>query len=100
MVRPPVFPAEEKVRVALSILAGGMSVAEAARRSKVSDRPETCVWQLDNSRVRDDQWWDLAPRRVSGLLVEVRPPVPHLPDREHPRRVSTRSSSPWPRPNS
>jgi transposase len=36
MVRPPVFPVEEKVRVVLSILAGEMSVVEAARRSKVS----------------------------------------------------------------
>jgi len=38
MARPPVFPAEEKVRVVLSILAGEMSVAEAARRSKVSEQ--------------------------------------------------------------
>jgi len=59
-----------------------------------ADRPDTCVWQLDNSRVRDHQWWDLAPGRLPGLLVEVHPPVPHLTDREHPRRVSTRSSSP------
>ena len=36
MSRPPVFPVEEKVRVVLSILAGEVSVAEAARRSKVS----------------------------------------------------------------
>jgi len=36
MARPPVFPVEEKVRIVLSILAGEMSVAEAARRSKVS----------------------------------------------------------------
>ena len=38
MVRPPVFPVEEKVRVVLSILAGELSVAEAARRSKVSEQ--------------------------------------------------------------
>src|SRR5450759_5175490 len=38
MSRPPVFPAEEKVRVVLSILAGEVSVAEAARRAKVSEQ--------------------------------------------------------------
>jgi len=38
MARPPVFPAKEKVRVVLSILAGEMTVAEAARRSKVSEQ--------------------------------------------------------------
>src|SRR5665647_112185 len=38
MGRPPVFAAEEKVRVVLSILAGEMTVAEAARRSKVSEQ--------------------------------------------------------------
>ena len=38
MARPPVFLAEEKVRVVLSFLAGEMSVAEAARRSKVSEQ--------------------------------------------------------------
>ena len=32
------------------------------------------VWQLDFSRVRDHQWWDLADRRLPGLLVEVRTP--------------------------
>jgi transposase len=37
MSRPPVFPTEEKVRVVLSILAGEISVAEAARRAKVSE---------------------------------------------------------------
>ena len=38
MSRPPVVPAEEKVRVVLSILAGELSVAEAARRAKVSEQ--------------------------------------------------------------
>ena len=32
MARPPVFPVEEKARIAGSILAGEVSVAEAARR--------------------------------------------------------------------
>jgi len=38
MSRTPVFPVGEKVRVGLSILAGEVSVAEAARRSKVSEQ--------------------------------------------------------------
>src|SRR5665648_365934 len=44
------------------------------------------VWQLDNSRVRDHVRWDLADRRLPGLLEQVRAPVPHLPDREPARR--------------
>jgi transposase len=38
MARPPVFPAEEKVRIVLSILAGEITVADAARRAKVSEQ--------------------------------------------------------------
>ena len=38
MSSAPVFPVEEKVRVVLSILAGEVSVAEAARRAKVSEQ--------------------------------------------------------------
>ena len=36
MSRAPVFPVEDKVRIVLSVLAGGVTVAEAARRAKVS----------------------------------------------------------------
>ena len=38
MAGPPVFPAGEKVRVVLLILAGEMCVAEAARRSRVFEQ--------------------------------------------------------------
>lgn len=38
MSRPPAFPAEEKIRIVLPILAGETTVAEAARRSKVSEQ--------------------------------------------------------------
>ena len=38
MSRPPVMPAEEKVRIVLSVLAGEASVAEAARKAKVSEQ--------------------------------------------------------------
>ena len=37
MARPPVFPVEQKLRIVLSVLAGEMTVAEAARRNKVSE---------------------------------------------------------------
>ncbi|WP_241251359.1 hypothetical protein [Candidatus Protofrankia californiensis] len=36
MSRPPVFPAENKIRIVLSVLAGEVTIAEAARRNKVS----------------------------------------------------------------
>lgn len=38
MARPPVMPAQEKVRIVSSVLAGKVSVAEAARRAKVSEQ--------------------------------------------------------------
>src|SRR3954451_20719809 len=38
MARPRVFPAEDKVRIVLSILAGEITAAEAARRAKVSEQ--------------------------------------------------------------
>jgi transposase len=36
MSRPPQFPVEDKIRIVLSVLAGEMTVAEAARRNKTS----------------------------------------------------------------
>ena len=38
MGRPPVIPAERKTRIVLSVLAGEMSIAEAARPEKVSEQ--------------------------------------------------------------
>jgi len=38
MARQPVFPVDEKARIVLSVLAGEVSVAEAARRAKVSEQ--------------------------------------------------------------
>lgn len=38
MGRPPVIPAEQKARIVMSVIAGEMSVAEAARREKVSEQ--------------------------------------------------------------
>ncbi len=37
MGRPPAIPPEKKIRIVLSILAGEMSLAESARREKVSE---------------------------------------------------------------
>ena len=38
MGRPPVIPAEKKARIVMSVIAGEVSVAEAARREKVSEQ--------------------------------------------------------------
>lgn len=38
MSRPPVIPAEKKIRIVLSVLQGEISFAEAARREKVSEQ--------------------------------------------------------------
>ncbi len=38
MGRPPVIPVEKKTRIVLCILAGEMTIAEAARREKVSEQ--------------------------------------------------------------
>lgn len=38
MGRPPVIPAEKKTRIVLSVLAGEMSIVEAARKEKVSEQ--------------------------------------------------------------
>lgn len=36
MSRPPQFPVEEKIRIVLSVLAGEVTIAEAARRHRTS----------------------------------------------------------------
>jgi transposase len=38
MSRPPTIPPEKKTRIVLAILAGEMSIAEAARKEKVSEQ--------------------------------------------------------------
>ena len=38
MARPPVIAVEKKTRIVLSVLAGEMTIAEAARREKVSEQ--------------------------------------------------------------
>jgi transposase len=67
MVRPPALPPEEKVRIVLSILAGEMTVAEAARRAKVSEQSvgnwkRQCCRGVD--RFRDSRCSPQGPGRV------------------------------------
>jgi transposase len=38
MARPTALPMEEKVRIVLAVLAGELTVAQAARQSKVSEQ--------------------------------------------------------------
>ena len=38
MGRPPMIPPEKKTRIVLAILSGEMSIAEAARKEKVSEQ--------------------------------------------------------------
>jgi transposase len=38
MSRSSVFPVEDKIRIVLSVLSGEMTIAEAARRNKVSEQ--------------------------------------------------------------
>ncbi len=38
MGRPPVIPPEKKIRVVLAVLAGEVSISEAARKEKVSEQ--------------------------------------------------------------
>ena len=40
MSRPPVIPVEKKIRIVLSVIQGEVSVAEAARREKVSEQAD------------------------------------------------------------
>ena len=46
MGRPPVFPAEQKARIVLSVIAGELTIAEAARREKVSEQ-SISRWKAD-----------------------------------------------------
>lgn len=52
MGRPPVIPVEKKTRIVLSILAGEMTIAEAARREKVSEQ-SIGRWKADSQQTRD-----------------------------------------------
>lgn len=53
MGRPPVIPVEKKTRIVLSILAGEMTIAEAARREKVSEQ-SIGRWKADFLEAEDE----------------------------------------------
>jgi transposase len=65
MARPLVFPAEEKVRIVLSILAGEITVAEAARRAKVSEQ-SVGFWNASSSKPARPGWSTASPGRPRG----------------------------------
>ena len=50
MGRPPVIPPETKTRVVLAVLSEEVSVAEAARKEKVSEQ-SIHRWKADSARV-------------------------------------------------
>ena len=84
MGRPPMFPAEVKTRIVLSILAGELSVAQAARQEKVSEQ-SIGRWKAEF----------LEGGRTALLAGRSGPSLPGFQARqraERPRR------GPWPRP--
>ena len=66
MSRPPVFSAENKIRIVSSVLAGEMTIADAARRNKVS---ETSIGKWKQQFLRGRQARAGRLRRVAALLA-------------------------------
>ena len=64
MGRPPVIPAEQKARIVMSVIAGEMSVAEAARREKVSEQ-SIGRWKADFLEAGKSAEGRLGPSRTS-----------------------------------
>ncbi|PWH07131.1 hypothetical protein DEO23_00225 [Brachybacterium endophyticum] len=89
MAKPPTIAAEEKVRIVLSVLAGEVTIAEAARRAKVSEQ-SVGNWKrqfleggrtgIETGRSKPsgpfsdtaDARRDLAVEALSGLYVDLR----------------------------
>ncbi|MGN6686443.1 MAG: transposase [Actinomycetales bacterium] len=55
MGRPPVIPAEKKTRIVMSVLAGEMTIAEAARKEKISEQ-SIGRWKADSSKPARPRW--------------------------------------------
>ena len=69
MGRPPSIPVEKKTRIVLSVLAGEVSIAEAARREKVSEQ-SIGRWKADFLDNRRGVGWEvrgLAPTEAMKL---------------------------------
>ncbi len=54
--RPPVIPVEKKTRIVLSVLAGEMSIAEAARKEQVSEQ-SIGRWKAEFVEGGRTRWW-------------------------------------------
>ena len=55
MGRPPSIPAEKKTRIVMSVIAGELTVAEAARRERVSEQ-SIGRWKADFLRPARPRW--------------------------------------------
>ena len=75
MGRPPIIPAEMKTRVVLSVLAGEVTIAEAARREKISEQ-SIGRWKADFLEERERLRWPLASpvRRRASSSWRLRSP--------------------------
>lgn len=73
MPHPPAMPVDDKVRVVLAILAGELTVAEAARRAKVSEQ-SVSVWKrqfIEHGRAGLASGRSRASTREAQLEAEV-----------------------------
>lgn len=73
MSRPPAFPAEQKVRIVLSILAGEITAADAARQFRVSEQ-SIGTWKrqfLEGGRAGLESKTAGAPSREAELEAEI-----------------------------
>ncbi|MEV0148138.1 MULTISPECIES: helix-turn-helix domain-containing protein [unclassified Nonomuraea] len=71
MPQPPAIPVDEKVRIVLSILAGEMTVAQAARRARVSEQ-SIGTWKrqfIENGRAGLVAKNSRTPSRKSGTRI-------------------------------
>ena len=74
MGRPPVMPVETKTRIVLSVLAREVSIAEAARKEKVSEQ-SIGRWKADLLQAGRARW----PRAEQGPRIERRSWRPRSP---------------------
>ena len=65
MGRPAVIPAAQKTRIVLSVLSGEMTIAEAARRGKVSEQ-SIGRWKADFLEAGRRRWRPAGPDRRHG----------------------------------
>jgi transposase-like protein len=65
MGRPPQIPVEKKTRIVLSVLAGEVSIAEAARREQVSEQA-IGRWKANFLEAAGQRWRRVSPVRRLG----------------------------------